>query len=122
MPRFYDDDDFEEELLDDDDEDANAYEITMAGVFTGYGEDDKAALASARALAEDSIFEGAWEIDEGKPISEMNEAHRMQFEFAATGVIQAMSAEEALDLAAEELSDEWELVGDPTPVYLDEYE
>src|SRR5688572_11766577 len=82
MPKFYDDDDFEEEFLDDEDEDANAYEITMAGVFTGYGEDDKAALISARALAEDSIFEGEWELDEGKPVSELSDANRMQFEFS----------------------------------------
>ena len=44
----------------------------------------------------------------------------MHFEFTTIGVIEADSLEEAIDIAATELSDDWDLVGDPIPVYIDE--
>ncbi|MEP7288880.1 MAG: hypothetical protein ABI947_24270 [Chloroflexota bacterium] len=116
---FYDADDFEEEFMDDDEE-ANAFEITVSAVFEGHGEDAQAGLASARVAAEESIYDGNWELDEGKLIGEPDTAGRMQFEFTGIAVIEADSVEEAIDIAATELSDEWDLVGDPKPVYLDD--
>src|SRR5579871_6803447 len=117
---FYDADDFDEEFVDDEEEDANAFEVTMTAVFEGRGEDTEAALASARLLAEDSIYDGDWELDDGKLVGEPDGRGRSQFEFTALSVIEADSMEEAMDVAASELSDDWDLTGEPTPVYLDE--
>jgi hypothetical protein len=116
---YYDADDFDEEFLDDEDEEANAYEVTMSAIFEGFGDDPEAGLASARVRAEESMFEGDWELGEGKPVGEPDSTGRMLFEFTATGVIETDSMEEAIDIAAGELSDDWDLVGDPEPVYVD---
>ena len=113
---FYDADDFDEEFLDEEEE-ANGFEITMAAVFEGRGDDVAVATASARALADETIFDGDWELDEGKVVSEAE--GRIKVEFTATAVVEADSVEEAIDIAAGELSDDWELVGDPTPIYID---
>lgn len=118
---FYDADDFEEEFLDvDDDEEANAYEIVMTAVFEGFGSDAESALASAKALAEEAIFDGEWELDDGKLVGEPDGTGRMAFEFTAASIIEADSIEEAIDIAASELSDEWDMSDDPRPIYLDE--
>ncbi len=116
---FYDADDFDEEFMEEDEE-ANAYEVTMSAVFQGHGEDEEAALVSARHDAEESIYDGEWEIDDGKLTGEPDTTGRMYFEFTAVTVIEADSMEEAIDIAASEVSDDWDLVGDPTPVYLDD--
>jgi hypothetical protein len=116
---FYDADDFDEEFVDEDEE-ANAFEVTMAAVFEGVGKDPEAALTSARASAEDSIFEGEWEFDDGKLITGPDVNDRSRFEFTAVCVVQADSVEEAIDIAASSVSDDWELVGDPMPIYIDD--
>ena len=116
---FYDADDFDEEFVDEEEE-ANAFEVSMAAVFEGYGKDPEAALTSARASAEDTIFEGDWELDEGKLITGPDSKDQSRFEFTAVCVVQADSVEEAIDIAASGVSDDWELVGDPTPVYIDD--
>ena len=118
MP-LYDADDFDEEFVNEDEE-ANAFEITMSAVFEGRGEDPEAGLISARTLAEESLYDGEWDLDEGKLIGEPDSSGRMHFEFTAIGVIEADNLEEAIDIAATELSDDWDLVGDPVPVYIDE--
>jgi hypothetical protein len=116
---FYDADDFDEEYLDDEDEEANAFEVTMAGVFEGYGDDSEAGLSSARGNAEESIYDGEWELGDGKLAAEPDDSGRMYFEFTAVTVVEADSVEEAIDIAASSLSDDWELVGEPTPFYID---
>ena len=116
---FYDSDDFDEEFVDEEEE-ANAFEVTMAAVFEGQGSDPEAALSSARATAEDTIFEGDWEVDEGKLVVGPDSKGVSRFEFTAIGVVEADSVEEAIDIAASGLSDDWELVGDPMPVYIDD--
>ena len=116
---FYDADDFDEEFVDEDEE-ANAFEVTMTAVFQGKGADEESALASARQDAEESIYDGEWEIDDGKLTGEPDATGRMFFEFTAITVIEADSMEEAIDVSATEVSDDWDLVGDPTPVYLDD--
>ena len=118
MP-LYDADDFDEEFVNEDEE-ANAFEITMSAVFEGRGEDPEAGLISARTLAEESLYDGEWDLDEGKLIGEPDSSGQMHFEFTTIGVIEADSLEEAIDIAATELSDDWDLVGDPVPVYIDE--
>jgi hypothetical protein len=115
---YYDADDFDEEFVDEDEE-ANAYEVTMSATFEGVGDDPEAGLASARIRAEESIYEGEWELGEGKPVGEPDPAGRMLFEFTALGLIETDSMEEAIDIAAGELSDDWDLVGEPEPVYVD---
>ena|SRR5258707_5018467 len=117
---FYDADDFDEEFVDEDEEDANAFEVTMSAVFEGRGDDTESALASARLLAEESIYDGDWELDDGKLIGEPDARGQVHFEFSALAVIEADSMEEAMDIAASELSDDWDLIGEPTPVYLDD--
>ncbi len=117
---FYDSDDFDEEYLDEEDEDANAFEVTMAAVFQGFGGDPDTGLAQARAAAEETIYEGEWELSEGKLVSGPDASGTMSFEFTAVGVVETDSVEEAIDLAASGLSDDWELVSDPVPLYLDE--
>ncbi len=116
---FYDADDFDEEFVDEDEE-ANAFEVTMAAVFEGQGSDPEAALTSARASAEDTIFEGDWELDEGKLVMGPDSHGVSRFEFTAIAVVEADSVEAAIDIAASGVSDDWELVGDPTPVYIDD--
>ena len=116
---FYDADDFDEEFVDEEEE-ANAFEVTMAAVFEGVGDDMEAALSSARASAEDTVYEGDWEMDEGKLLQGPDSKGRYRFEFSAIGVVEADNVEEAIDIAVSGLSDDWELVGDPMPVYLDE--
>jgi hypothetical protein len=116
---FYDADDFDEEYLDDEDEEANAYEVTMAAVFEGQGDDSEAGLISARTNAEESIYDGDWELSDGKLVAEPDTSGRMYFEFMAITVVEADSVEEAIDIAASSLSDDWELVGEPTPIYID---
>jgi hypothetical protein len=37
----------------------------------------------------------------------------------AVTVVEADSVEEAIDVASSSVSDDWELVGEPTPFYLD---
>src|SRR5258708_18384866 len=97
---FYDADDFDEEFLDDEEEEANAFEVAMTAVFEGRGEDPETALASAKLLAEESVFDGEWEIDDGKLVGEPDENGPMQFEFSALAVIEADTMEEAIDIAA----------------------
>jgi hypothetical protein len=116
---FFDADDFDEEFVDEDEE-ANAFEVTMSAIFEGHGDDPEKALASARAIAEETIFDGEWDLDDGKLVGEPDSKGRMHFEFLAVSVMEADSIEEAIDMAAGELSDDWELSGDPTPVYIDE--
>ncbi len=116
---LYDADDFDEEYVNEEDEDANAFEVTMAAVFEGQGSEPDAALDSARANAEESIYEGDWELDEGKLVTGPDSKGRSRFEFSAVAVIEADSMEEAIDIAASGLSDDWELVGDPVPIYID---
>jgi hypothetical protein len=116
---FYDADDFDEEYLDDEDEEANAFEVTMAAVFEGYGDDSEAGLISARANAEESIYDGEWELSDGKLVAEPDASGRTYFEFMAVTVVEADSVEEAIDIASSSVSDDWELVGEPTPFYLD---
>jgi hypothetical protein len=118
MP-LYDADDFDEEFVNEDEE-ANAFEVTMIAVFEGKGEDPEVGLSSARTLAEESLYDGEWDLDAGKLIGEPDASGRMHFEFTAIGVIEADSLEEAIDIAATELSDDWDLVGDPIPVYIDD--
>jgi hypothetical protein len=115
---FYDADDFDEEFVDEDEE-ANAFEVTMAAVFEGQGKEPEASLASARTSAEDTIFEGDWELDEGKLVTGPDSKGVSRFEFTGVCVVEADSVEEAIDIAASSLSDDWELVGDPMPVYID---
>ncbi len=117
---FYDSDDFDEEYLNEEDEDANAFEVTMAAVFQGQGSDPETGLTQARSTAEESIFEGEWELNEGKLVSGPDASGVMYFEFTAIGVVETDSVEEAIDLAASSLSDDWELASDPVPLYLDE--
>src|SRR5258707_9067162 len=117
---IYDADDFDEEFVNEDEEEANAFEVLMTAVFEGHGDDTEIALASARTSAEESVFDGEWELDDGKLVGEPDNSGRMYFEFTAGSVIMAETMEEAIDVAASELSDEWELSGDPTPIYLDE--
>lgn len=116
---FFDADDFDEEFVDEDEE-ANGFEVTMSAVFEGHGDDPETALVSARAAAEESIYDGEWELDDGKLAGEPDNTGRMQFEFLAVAVIEADTIEEAVDVAASELSDDWDLSGDPTPVYVEE--
>lgn len=116
---FFDADDFDEEFVDEDEE-ANAFEVTMSAIFEGRGEDPETALSSARIIAEETIFDGEWDLDDGKLVGEPDAKGRMHFEFLAVSVIEADSIEEAIDTAASELSDDWELSGDPMPVYIDE--
>jgi hypothetical protein len=116
---FFDADDFDEEFVNEDEE-ANGYEVTMSAVFEGHGDDPEAALASARVAAEESIYDGEWELDDGKLAGEPDASGRMHFEFLAVAVIEADTIEEAVDVAAGELSDDWDLSGDPTPVYVEE--
>ncbi len=117
---FYDSDDFDEEYVNEEDEEANAFEVTMAAVFQGYGADPETGLAQARTAAEETIYEGEWELNEGKLVSGPDASGSMDFEFTAVGVVETDSMEEAIDLAASSLSDDWELVSDPVPLYLDE--
>ena len=119
---IYDADDFDEEFVNEDEEDANAFEVTMSAVFEGEGEDMDSVVAAARRAAEESIYDGIWEVDEGKLAGEPKSSGRTPVEFTATGLIQADSIEEALDMAASELSDDWDIVGDPMPVYIDEFD
>jgi len=114
---IYDADDFDEEFVDEDEE-ANAFEITVSAVFEGKGDDPETGLASARVMAEESIYDGEWELDDGKLAGEPDGTGRMMFEFTAMAVVEADTMEEAIDVAAGELSDDWDIVGDPTPVYL----
>jgi hypothetical protein len=116
---IYDADDFNEEFVDEDEE-ANAYEITVSGVFEGRGTDTETALASARIQAEEAIYDGEWELDDGKLVGEPDATGIMHFEFTAIAVVEVDSMEEAIDVAMGELSDDWDLVGEPTPVYVDE--
>src|SRR5579885_1557314 len=102
---FFDADDFDEEFLDED-EDANGFEVTMSAIFEGHGDDPDSALASARNAAEESIYDGDWELDDGKLVGEPDSSGRMQFEFLAVSVFEADTIEEAIDLAASELSDD----------------
>jgi len=119
---FYDADDFDEEFVNEDEEDANAFEVTMSAVFEGKGDDAESVLTSARRLAEESVYDGIWELDEGKLVGEPKAGGRTPVEFTATGLVQADSMEEALDMAASELSDDWDIVGEPLPVYIDEFD
>ncbi|HLY28475.1 MAG TPA: hypothetical protein VKQ72_19160 [Aggregatilineales bacterium] len=119
---IYDADDFNEEFVNEDEEDANAFEVTMSAIFEGKGEDADAVLESARRAAEESVYDGLWEIDEGKLAGEPKANGRTPVEFTATGLIQADSMEEALDMAASELSDDWDIIGEPLPVYIDEFD
>ncbi len=119
---FYDADDFDEEFVNEDEEDANAYEVTMSAVFEGKGEDVDGVLASARRLAEESIYDGIWELDEGKLLGEPKAGGGVPVEFTATGLVQTDNMEEALDMAASELSDDWDIIGEPLPVYIDEFD
>ena len=119
---IYDADDFDEEFVNEDEEEANAFEVTMSAVFEGKGDDAESALAAARRLAEDSIYDGIWELDEGKLLGEPKAGGRNPVEFTAVGLVQADSIEEALDMAASELSDDWDIVGEPVPVYIDEFD
>ncbi len=117
---FYDSDDFDEEYVDEEDEDANAFEVTMAAVFQGFGGDPETGLAQARSAAEETIYEGEWELSEGKLVSGPDASGTMYFDCTAVGVVESDSVEEAIDLAASGLSDDWELASDPVPLYLDE--
>src|SRR5258708_26845051 len=87
MP-LYDADDFDEEFVNEDEE-ANAFEITMSAVFEGRGEDPEAALISARTLAEESLYEGEGDLDEGKLIGEPDSSRPMHFAFTALAGIEA---------------------------------
>ncbi len=109
----YDSDDFDEEYLD---EEANAYELTMSGIFVGNGDDPETARVSALDTAQENILSGEWELDEGKLVGE----NPYRYEFNAITVIEADSVEDAIDIAASELTDDWELIGDPEPLYLDD--
>src|SRR5260370_38515468 len=117
---FYDADDFDEEFVDEDEEDANAFEVTMSAVFEARGKDTESALASARLLAEESIYDGDWELDDGKLIGEPDARGQVHFEFSALSLIEADSTEEAMDIAATELTYECDFLGRATPGYLND--
>jgi hypothetical protein len=116
---FYDSDDFNEEYLNEEEEESNAFEVTMAATFEGQGKDIETVQAAAHRNAEESIFEGDWELDEGNLIGQIDETGRGYFEFTAVTIVTADNMEEALDIAASSLSEDWELVGDPNPMYID---
>lgn len=114
--RYYDSDDFDEEYVD---EEANAFEVTMAAIFEGVGHSEESARFSALDSAHESILledDGEWDLDGGTLVGE----NPYRFEFTAVRIIEAETVEQAIDIAASELSDEWELAGDPEPLYLDD--
>ncbi len=116
MAGYYDSDDFDEEYMD---EEANAFEVTMTALFEGVGHSEESARFSALDSAQESInpeFHGDWDLDGGTLVGE----DPYRFEFTTVKVIEADSVEAALDIAASELSDDWELAGDPEPLYLDD--
>ncbi len=101
-------DDFEEPA-------AAAYSVTMSGVFGGTGDDAETAQLAARDTAQAAIRAGNWQIDDGSLV----EQNPFYYEFSATTILEVDSMSAAIALAADQLGDEWELVGDPEPLYLD---
>jgi hypothetical protein len=97
-------------------ESSNAYQVKMAAVFKGQGDDVESARAAAQSAAESSVYGGDWSLESTEPIGGLDAKQQLRCEFTITSIISAASPDDAIDIAVEQLSSDWEVAGEPIPV------